>query len=345
MKFEAWLDKPGLMEFIWQAYGYRVTALTFLPEGLVGYHYIADCLDGKRLFVTLLGNNYLAMLEAGRLDFTLKAMNRLYECDLFTAQPAICKTREGNLKTYFLGQPLIIHEYIDGGNLGGSWPYPSDVLTVLGRLTAQLHNATEALGMEVPYVEEFLLPFEEPLFASLRELEKLPENSRPGKVKLRKFILPRKAALLHRLAHLHELGTIARRLNPPKVLVHTDMTPNNILRTPRGELFIVDWEGIMLAPAEYDLFIFAGEGFATLLAEYVRHAKTPSLHPELFAYYFHRRNLEDINGFLISILHENTSAEEDRFDLDLLTTTCVSDLPFLETSLEWAAEQIQTVIG
>ena len=340
MKFEPTLDKPTLMETIRQVYGWRISALTFVPEGMVGYHYIADCTDGKRYFITLLANNYLATLQSKRLDFTLAATSSLYERGLFTAQPFVCRTLDGRLKADFHGQPLILYEYIAGDNLGEAWPYPPEVLTSLGRLTAQLHRTTAEFGMDVPYVEQFRLPFEKLLLASLVELEQVPDGARPGKVELREFILPRREILLDLLARLHELGELARALNPPKVLVHTDMTPNNILRAPQGELFIVDWEGIMLAPAEHDLFIFAGEGFATLLAEYVRLIGKPCLHPELFAYYFHRRNLEDITDFIISILHENTNAEEDRFELNLLASDCISSWPFLKTSLEWAAQQI-----
>jgi spectinomycin phosphotransferase len=345
MKFEPALDKPALMETIRQTYGYPVSALTFVPEGMVGCHYLADCADGKRTFITLLTNNYLAALQTRRLDFTLALTSSLYERGLFTAQPAVCRTLDGRLKTDFQGQPLILYEYIEGGNLGEAWPYPSEVLTGLGRLTAQLHRATAEVGMDVPYVEQFRLPFEEPLLASLAELERVPDNARPGKVELRESILPRRETLLGLLTRLHELGDAARALNPPLVLVHTDITPNNILRTPQGELFIVDWEGVMLAPAEHDLFIFAGEGFATLLAEYQRAAGKPRLHPGLFAYYFHRRNLEDITDFIIRILRENTTAEEDRFDLDLLASDCVSSWPFLEESLEWAIEQVRAAAG
>jgi len=345
MKFEPVLDKPALMETIQQVYGVPVYALTFIPEGMVGCHYIANCADGKRIFVTLLTNNYLAILQTQRLDITLALINRLYEGGLFTAQPAVYHTLEGRMKADFQGQPLIIYEYIEGINLGGAWPYPPEVLTELGRLTAQLHGATADIGMDVPYFEQFHLPFEEPLLANLAELEQVPDDARPGKVELRKFILPRQEPLLGLLAHLHELGDTARDLNPPRVLVHTDMTPTNILRTPQGDLFIVDWEGVMLAPAEHDLFIFAGEGFSTLLEAYCRAAGEPCLHPELFAYYFHRRNLEDITGFIISILHENTTAEEDRYELDLLNSDCLSSWPFLEKSLEWAAEQIRAATG
>jgi len=345
MKFEPILDKPALMETIQQVYGCRVSSLTFLPEGMVGYHYIADRADGKRTFVTVLPNNHLASLQARRLDFTLALTTRLYERGLFTAQPAVCRTLDGKLKADFQGQPLIIYEYIAGGNLGLAWPYPPEVLTGLGRLTAQLHRATVDIGMDVPYVEQFRLPFEEPLRACLVELDQVPDDARPGKVELREFILPRRDTLLRLLARLHELGELAQALNPPKVLVHTDMTPYNILRTPHGELFIVDWEGIMLAPAEHDLFIFAGEGFATLLAEYIRLAEKPRLHPELFAYYFHRRNLEDIAEFIIRILHENTTADEDRYELDLMASDGISGWPFLENSLEWSAQQIHTAAG
>jgi len=345
MKFEPALDKPALMETIRRVYGYPVSALTFVPEGMVGCHYIADGEDGQRHFVTLLINNYLAMLQIRRLDFTLALTRNLHERGLFTAQPAVCRTLDGRLKADFQDQPLIIYEYIEGGNLGEAWPYPPEVLTGLGRLTAQLHRTTADIGMEVPYVEQFRLPFEDALLASLAELEQVPDNARPGKVELREIILPRRETLLGLLARLHELGDIARVLHPPLALVHTDMTPNNILRTPQGELFIVDWEGVMLAPAEHDLFIFAGEGFATLLAEYHRAAGKPRLHPELFAYYFYRRNLEDTTDFIIRILHENTTAEEDRFELDLLASDCLSSWPTLEKSLEWAAEQIQAAAG
>jgi spectinomycin phosphotransferase len=345
MKFEPALDKPALMETIQQVYGYPVSALTFVPEGMVGCHYIADSTDGKRHFVTLLTNNYLATLQTRRLDFTLALTNSLHERGLFTAQPAVCRTLDGSLKSDFQGQPLIIYEYIEGGNLGEAWPYPPKVLISLGRLTAQLHRATADIGMDVPYVEQFRLPFEDALLTSLAELDQVPDDARPGKVELRELILPQRETLLGLLARLHELGGAARTLNPPLVLVHTDMTPNNILRTPQGDLFIVDWEGVMLAPAEHDLVIFAGEGFTTLLTEYCRAAEEPPLYPELFAYYFYRRNLEDITDFIISILHENTAAEEDRFELDLLSSDCLSSWPFLEKSLGWAVEQIRAATG
>jgi thiamine kinase-like enzyme len=343
VKFEPALDKPALMETIWQAYGYPVSALTFVPEGEVGCHYLAECEDGKRYFLTLLLNNRLARLNTGRLDFALRLERTLYDRGLFRSLAVPQRTRTGGLHAEFQGQPLIVHDYIEGESLEGTWPYPSKVLIQLGKLAAQLHRATPSLDMDVPFVEHFDLPFEAALRECLVKLESVNAHSRPGQQALSDLLLTQRETLLDLLARLHELAAAARALRPPLVLVHTDMTPNNILRTPKGELFIVDWGGAMLAPAEHDLFLFFGEGFMTLLKEYCRMSVNLCLHPEIFSFYFYCRNLDDTTDILIRILHENITDEEDRHDLDLLREDCLSGWPYLESSIEIVTEQLQAI--
>ena len=344
MKFEPVLDRPALIATLHREYGFPVTSLTFVPEGMVGCHYIAGCEDGGRYFATvLMESNHMASAQIERLDFTLAMMSRLYERGLFTAQPAIQCTLDGRRKADFQGMPFVVYEYVDGRNLGGTWPYPSEVLVGLGRLTAQLHRATASIEIPVPYVEQFHLPFEFYLLQALADLEQVPDDARPGLVELRDLVLPLRGTLLALLSRLHELAETARALNPPRVLVHTDMTPLNLLRTPRGELYVVDWEGVMLAPAEHDLFLFAGEGFSTLLSAYAQAAGVPRLYPELFEYYLYRRNLEDVAGFLVSVLHDSATAEEDRYQIDLLKEDCLTGWPSLATSRDWAREQLRAV--
>jgi spectinomycin phosphotransferase len=147
------------------------------------------------------------------------------------------------------------------------------------------------------------------------------------------------------LAHLRELGTIAKQLNPPLVLVHTDMHGGNLIRTTKGELIVVDWEGIMLAPAEFDLFMFMSDGFDSMLAEYFRVARSPRLHPELFAYYFYRRNLEDIAYFFVSILYENTMDEQDQVDLGYLQHDCLNGWPSIESAVQHVRERLRSSSG
>jgi spectinomycin phosphotransferase len=343
MEFEPLLDRSALMETIHKAYGYPLSTLTFLPEGEVGCHYIAGSEDGRRWFLTLLIGSRLARLQGERIDFTLSLTRHLLDRQLFRSLAAPHYSVAGSLVCDFQGFPLIVYDYIEGGNLAGLQPYPTEISRELGRLVAQLHGLLPHLDIQVPYFEQFTVPFEVDFRLGLAEMERLDACSRPGQQMLRELLLPQQKALLVLLDQLHALGEAARSLHPPFVLVHTDLTPGNILRTSSGELVIVDWEGAMLAPAEHDLFIFADEGFSTLLAEYSRQASRSLLHPKLFAYYFYRRILEDLTDFLVKILHENTTDDQDQHDLKWLRWDCLAGLPFLENCEDWAARQLRSV--
>ena len=48
------------------------------------------------------------------------------------------------------------------------------------------------------------------------------------------------------------------------------------------------------------------------------------LEPGLFAFYFHRRNLEDLTDWIIRIMDENSSEEQDRDDLSGIQEDCLS---------------------
>ncbi len=341
MKFERLLDKAALTESIREAYGLPITNLTFLPEGWVGCHYIAACESDEKYFITVLTDTRLARLQAKRLDFTLSLTRHLYDRDLFRSQVPPRRTLDGNLCSGFQGMPLVLADYIPGGNLAGKQPFSPELLITLGRLTAQLHRVTAILDFDIPYSEEFSIPFEEDLLLSLEELVEINASYRPGLQALRDLLLPKRKVFLDLLNRLKELGATARVLQPSLVLVHTDLTPHNILRTPTGELFIVDWEGARLAPAEQDLALLTGEGFPVLLAEYMREAGQPLLHPQLFAYYFYRRTLEDITDFLVQVLHENITDEQDQHDLKSLQSGFLDELPFLQRSEEAATSWLE----
>ena len=52
-----------------------------------------------------------------------------------------------------------------------------------------------------------------------------------------------------------------------------------------------------------------------------------------FAYYFHRRNLEDLTDWVVRILDENTRPDQDRGDLDGLQHDCLDGWPDLENAV------------
>ena len=52
--------------------------------------------------------------------------------------------------------------------------------------------------------------------------------------------------------------TLLQRHAGPFVLCHADLHPSNIMRAQQNEVFVIDWDDVMLAPKERD-FIFVGE--------------------------------------------------------------------------------------
>ena len=343
MKYEPALDLPALRQAIRDSYGLPVTNLTFLPEGWVGCHFIADCATEAKYFVTLLTESRLARLQAERLDFTLTLTRHLYDQGRFHSLVPPIRTLKGQLRTDFQGQPLMLYEFVPGRNLAGIQPYSREILVAMGNMMARLHRCSTNLDLDIPYVEDFTVPFEADFYKGLAQLDRVDSRSRPGQQTLQELLQPHRDRLPGLLDRLKERGEAARTLDPPLVLVHTDPTSANIIRTPTGELFLVDWEGARLAPAEQDLVLLTENGFATILAEYVRVAGQPRLYPQLFAYYFYRRTLEDLTDLLDRILCENTANEQDQAYLKDLQSDFLDGLPYLEQSESQAAGWLASI--
>lgn len=108
----------------------------------------------------------------------------------------------------------------------------------------------------------------------------------------------------------------------------------------KGDLYIVDWEGAILAPPEHDLFFFLGDRFDLFLDNYESESGPVRLDSNIFGFYLYRRNLEDLVDWIIRILHENTNEEQDENDLEGIVDDCISGWPYLETTIKEAGEKL-----
>ena len=100
--------------------------------------------------------------------------------------------------------------------------------------------------------------------------------------------------LLGRMKTLREEARELKEESLPFVLCHTDIHGGNLIRDPQGKLWLIDWENVMLAPKEADLFSFCEEEYAHLFCE--------NADERALRYYLLRRDLEDIQEFLDSVL-------------------------------------------
>ena len=126
------------------------------------------------------------------------------------------------------------------------------------------------------------------------------------------------------------------------VICHTDLHGGNLMMDDQGNLYILDWENALIAPPEHDLFFFTGDErfWNVFLPLYERQFGPVSIDIEVLRFYYYRRTLEDIAGFVFRILQGDGGEERDREDIEWLKGN-LTDLKNIEKTVSG----IQTKLG
>jgi Phosphotransferase enzyme family len=136
-------------------------------------------------------------------------------------------------------------------------------------LAAGVHGATGPLGMPVPFTEIFQV-WADGLRRCLAELEPGAGRADGSVADARALVRPQRVALLDMQQRVQALGDVARSQPKELVLCHGDLGGDNLLGDRAGRVWLVDWDGAVMAPRERDLAGFAGRGFGRFLAGYRR---------------------------------------------------------------------------
>ena len=217
-----------------------------------------------------------------------------------------------------------------------------DVLAKLASMIGVLHRATPKIAVEKPFVEGFDIAFEGDLMDGLDALESITLDDGRGRRELRELLLPLKDELLGHLDRLKELQASARAVEKSMVVCHTDLHGENLMMDERGNLYIIDLEGAMIAPPEHDLFFFAGYDYFwdLFLPNYEREFGPVNLDSKVFGFYYYRRNLEDLTDWVVRILYYNTGYEQDREDIEEITEDCIAGWPYLEPTIRGIEQKL-----
>ncbi len=97
---------------------------------------------------------------------------------------------------------------------------------------------------------------------SLRATEDASASSR----EVRALWMQHQSTIHAAIASLDTLGRELRARHLPHVICHADLHPANLIRTPDGKVYVIDWDDVMLAPKERD-FIFIREPAANAFWE------------------------------------------------------------------------------
>ena len=339
MKNEFDIDQARLKTFLHETYGIPATRLTYVPMGMVAYSYIVEA-DSQRWFLKLLGPSRLAQIASARLEFYLPVCERLFE--LGHAVPPAIRTRGGALTGRFEAYDSVLAPYLAGQVIMDLPARPGGLSEQLGVSVARLHQDTPLLGLDpalCPHVERWQPHWQPALLASIAEAASLDVSAcRPGQLRLRDLLLAQQGQILSLLERMEALGRRVRASHPLLVLVNTDLNDSNLIQGEDGRLWLLDWEGAMLGPAENDLFIFTGDEFGDFLSAYQRVFGVDHLIAESFGYNFYRRSLEDLTDWIVIILRENTRDEQDAEDLEGIQRDCVDGWPRIESGMQRVAK-------
>ena len=286
MLIEPVVDRDSLIAAVQQYYGRTVTSLEFVPVGwsTIGYKLRAG---DSQYFLKLWPDRRKA---AGALD-RLPYVQQLHAHGLRVAYPLATKHNQLSVQLPF--GVVALFPFLAGSS-PPDWPLcPRSVLAEIGRTIGQLH----AIPLDLPFHEEF----------AVRTREQL----RPyfgGEV-----LRPYEAELAKELDRLDELQQLARLASGSFVVTHTDLIGNNILVDDEGQLSVLDWDDVRLAPPEYDLSMLLhgvqpvdGTPLSTVLEVY----PPRPLRLELFAFFLLRRGLDDFTARVVVLSERDRTPHE-----------------------------------
>jgi len=315
MKYEPAIERGSLLEHVHAAYGLAVEEIAFVPVGYVAVCYALRCPDGARYFLKLWPDTATGRWSSAQQAIILPLVRAIYDRGVYRRVAYPLVTRDNVLWTTFQGDRYAVFPFLPGQHAPiVDWPLA--FADEYARTLAAIHRGTALLEDILPPRETYDLSFEPDLRASLPAIAAIGPQARPGLQALRDLMAARGDDALAQLERLRALQSRVRTLPGPAVLCHTDLAGDNILVDDEGRLFLLDWDGAVVATPEYDLKEAAGEDFGRVITVYLAAGGAQPLAVDRFAFYLLRRYLEDFSARVVNILHHNTTPEQDEDDLE-----------------------------
>lgn len=151
-------------------------------------------------------------------------------------------------------------------------------------------------------------------------LDKIFNNSPSKSIEkqMQEFLLPKKAQIHEDWKIFLAICDKCRQSQFDNVLTHGD-APGNTLQDNNGNLFLVDWDDVKLAPAERDTWFMKNrpeffEAYKTIFPNY-------QLNQLAYSFYLYNRFWDDLLGFIEEIRSDKSQEHKER-NLNQLKHDC-----------------------
>ncbi len=315
MRADPSLDVGKISACLAAHYNLRVASVTFLP---IGY----DLNAAVYKVISHGGTAYFLKIRFGPVhEPGLLVPRALVDLGIRNVLAPL-RTRSSNLwcpLDGYAGYSVVLYPFITGENamvVGLS----DDQWREFGSTLQAVHASglAERFRGRLP-VETFSLPSA----ALVRQLLTLTDGVRAegdAAAQFAAFWRERAEQIQHLLARAEELGTRLRSKSFEYVLCHADIHAANILVGDNGRIYLIDWDGPLIAPRERDLLFVVGSRIARAVEPreeglFFEGYGPAEIDPVALVYYRYERIIEDIGEigksvFLDPSLGERARAEE-----------------------------------
>ena len=233
------------------------TSLTYEAVGFGSHHWLAGDARGGRLFVTVDDLTDKLRSPDDTTDAAFGRLERAFIVALSLRQDAgldfvvaPMPRADGRVLSRIAPRySVVVHPYLDGHITGrdGAFAQADDRHGVLELLTA-LHAA----HAQPPRADDFAVPLVAHLTEAMGDTA-APWEAGPFGTRARDLLEAHAPAVTALLGAYAELAATVSARPDRMVVTHGEPNSANVLRTPAG-LVLVDWDSVLLAPPERDLW-------------------------------------------------------------------------------------------
>jgi spectinomycin phosphotransferase len=248
------LDTSAITASLATHYGLRVASITYLPIGfdLRAAVYRAVAADGAEYFLKVrLGPVFEPGLRVPRAITDLGIPNVL----------APLAARSGSLwAPVDVGEngTLVVYPFVHGESAGVAGLTPGQ-FRVFGETMQAVHSSgLEAQFREALRVEDFTLPSAALVRRLLALIDSGAAFASPAATRLAGILREHAGRIRATLERAEELGRLLQSKSFELVLCHGDIHLTNIIVADDGRIWLVDWDGPLIAPRERDLLFVVG---------------------------------------------------------------------------------------
>ena len=310
------IDDSQINDCLRDAYGLHVTQVIFLPIGADNntavFKAIAE--DESPYFVKLRRNDFDDMSIIVPAHLQAQGMDHLI---------APLQTQSKQLWSDLGEFKITVFPFVDGkdgleaGMLNRHW-------VEFGQALKTLHTVHLSDNIANRIQKETFPDTSRTKVKDVQEMIKRKQFADPVASELARFLREKTDVVSHLVQRAEHYANQLNNQNIPLVLCHADIHVWNILIDTEDNLYIVDWDTVILAPKEHDLMFIGGGLFGNQRSAeeqeqlFYQGYGLADINPMTLAYYRYERIVQDIAEYCEMLLMSDEGGDDRQNGLDQL---------------------------